>query len=69
MGYEIIPVRGHYEVYDNRGNFICSADTRYEAFSELEEADELEPPCQTIAYIWNMTAAATTDGSGCEARK
>ena len=41
MGYEIIPVRGHYEVYDNRGNFICSADTRYEAFSELEEADEL----------------------------
>ena len=41
MGYEIIPVRGHYEVYDNRGNFICSADTRYEALSELEEADEL----------------------------
>ena len=38
MRYEIIPVRGHYEVYDDRGNFICSADTRSEALSELEDA-------------------------------
>ena len=27
-GYDIIPVRGHYEVYDAEGNFICSADTK-----------------------------------------
>lgn len=39
MSYEIVPVRGHYEVYDNRGNFICSADTRYEAQTELEDID------------------------------
>ena len=37
MSYDIIPVRGHYEVYDKRGNFVCSADTRAEALSELEE--------------------------------
>ncbi len=34
-GYEIIPVRGHYEVYDANGNFVCSADTRSEALEEL----------------------------------
>ncbi len=39
MRYEIIPVRGHYEVYDASGNFICSADTRHEALSELEESE------------------------------
>ncbi len=33
--YDIIPVRGHYEVYDAKGNFICSADTRSEALAEL----------------------------------
>lgn len=38
MSYEIIPVRGHYEIYDNLGNFICSADTRSEAMSEIEDA-------------------------------
>ena len=37
-GYKIIPVRGHYEVYDANGNFICSADTRSEALEELEAA-------------------------------
>lgn len=37
-GYEIIPVRGHYEVYDANGNFICSADTRSEALEELDAA-------------------------------
>jgi hypothetical protein len=34
-GYDIIPVRGHYEVYDADGNFVCSADTRSEALEEL----------------------------------
>ncbi len=33
--YDIIPVRGHYEVYDADGNFVCSADTRTEALEEL----------------------------------
>lgn len=37
-GYDIIPVRGHYEVYDAEGNFICSADTKSEALSELSAA-------------------------------
>lgn len=37
-GYEIIPVRGHYEVFDESGRFVFSADTRSEAVSELEEA-------------------------------
>lgn len=36
--YEIIPVRGHYEVYDAEGNFICSADTKSEALQELKVA-------------------------------
>lgn len=35
--YDIISVRGHYEVYDIEGNFVCSADTRSEALSELGE--------------------------------
>ncbi len=37
-GYEIIPVRGHYEVYDADGNFVCSADTKSEALAELAAA-------------------------------
>ena len=36
--YEILPVRGHYEVYDADGNFLFSADTRSEALQELEAA-------------------------------
>ena len=35
--YEIISVRGHYEVRRN-GKFICSADTYSEAKKEIEEA-------------------------------
>jgi hypothetical protein len=38
MDYMIIAVRGHYEVYDRSGNFICSADTRSEAEEELDAA-------------------------------
>ena len=38
MYYDIVSVRGHYEVYDSQGNFICSADTKSEAISELEAA-------------------------------
>ena len=37
-GYVIVAVRGHYEVYDQAGAFICSADTRSEALRELEAA-------------------------------
>lgn len=36
--YDIIPIRGHYEVYDAEGNFVCSADSYSEAMSELEAA-------------------------------
>lgn len=35
--YEIVSVRGHYEVLKN-GNFFCSADTYSEAKKEIEEA-------------------------------
>ncbi len=37
MEYSIFHVRGHYEVYDERGNFLFSADTRQEAMRELAE--------------------------------
>lgn len=37
-GYDIIQVRGHYEVYDANGKFVCSADTHAEALEELEAA-------------------------------
>lgn len=33
--YEIIAIRGHYEVYLN-GKFFCSADTFMEAVNELQ---------------------------------
>ena len=36
MDYQIIPVRGHYDVYLN-GEFFCSADTQAEATKEIEE--------------------------------
>ncbi len=36
--YDIIPIRGHYEVYDAEGHFVCSADSYSEAMSELEAA-------------------------------
>jgi len=34
--YEFRNVRGHIEVYDMRGQFVCSADTEREARQELE---------------------------------
>lgn len=37
MDYHIINVRGHYEAYDNKGNFICSGDTVKEVAKELEK--------------------------------
>lgn len=36
--YEFRNVRGHVEVYDNRGQFLFSADNEREAREELEEA-------------------------------
>lgn len=35
MNCTIINVCGHYEVYDEKGSFLFSADTRAEAMSEL----------------------------------
>ena len=35
--YEFRNVRGHVEVYDNRGQFLFSADNEKEAREELEE--------------------------------
>lgn len=35
MGYTIINVRGHYEVYDSCGNFLFSADTKSEVLNEI----------------------------------
>ena len=34
--YEFRNVRGHVEVYDNRGRFLFSADNEREALEELE---------------------------------
>lgn len=36
--YEFRNVRGHVEVYDNRGQFLFSADNEREAREELEDA-------------------------------
>lgn len=33
--FDIIPVRGHYEVFSAAGDFLFSADTRAEALREL----------------------------------
>ena len=38
--YSIRYVRGHVQVYDNRGNFLFSADTEREAREELMEYAE-----------------------------
>ncbi len=35
--YEFRNVRGHVEVYDNRGQFLFSADNEKEAREELDE--------------------------------
>ena len=37
MEYKIVSVRGHYEVYDANGNFVCSTDTYGEARREIEK--------------------------------
>lgn len=37
MRYTIVSVRGHYEVYDQSGRFLFSADTKSEALRELGE--------------------------------
>jgi hypothetical protein len=34
--YEIIAVKGHYEVYRD-GQFFCTADTHFEAAKEIEK--------------------------------
>lgn len=36
--YDIIPIRGHYEVYDAEGKFVCSADSYAEALREIDAA-------------------------------
>ena len=38
--YQIRNVRGHIQVYDNRGNFLFSADNEREAREELMEYEE-----------------------------
>ena len=38
--YTIRYVRGHIQVYDNRGNFLFSADNEREAREELQEYEE-----------------------------
>ena len=37
MEYHIIGVRGHYEAYDNNGNFVCSGDTYTEVVKEMNK--------------------------------
>lgn len=38
--YSIRYVRGHVQVYDNRGNFLFSADNEREAREELLDYEE-----------------------------
>lgn len=38
--YSIRNVRGHIQVYDQKGNFLFSADNEREAMEELEEYAE-----------------------------
>lgn len=38
--YSIRNIHGHIQVYDNRGNFLFSADTEREAREELENYAE-----------------------------
>ncbi len=38
--YSMRYIQGHVQVYDNRGNFLFSADTEREAREELEEYAE-----------------------------
>ena len=36
MDFQVINVRGHYEVY-YKGKFVCSGDTMHEAVREAEK--------------------------------
>ena len=38
--YSMHYIHGHVQVYDNKGNFLFSADTEREAREELEEYAE-----------------------------
>ncbi|MDY3928958.1 MAG: hypothetical protein SOZ34_06300 [Clostridia bacterium] len=35
--HRIIPVKGHYEAYDESGNFVISGDTYNECYNDLLE--------------------------------
>ena len=35
--HRIIQVKGHYEVYDENGNFLSSGDTWNECYNDLKE--------------------------------
>ena len=35
--HKIVPVRGHYEVYDSKGNFVLSGDTYNDCYNYLIE--------------------------------
>ena len=35
--YNIIPVKGHYEAYDDGGKFIVSGDTYEECYNDLHD--------------------------------
>ena len=40
MDYQFRYVNGHVEVYDQRGDFLFSADNQQEAFAELDHQNE-----------------------------
>lgn len=40
MDYQFRYVNGHVEVYDQRGDFLFSADNQQEAFAELNHQNE-----------------------------
>ena len=35
--HRIVQVKGHYEIYDNNGNFVSSGDTWDECYNDLME--------------------------------
>ena len=45
MSCQIIPTKGYYEVYID-GEFYCTADTRAEAESEIQEYKQSEVKCK-----------------------
>ena len=38
--FSVNNVRGHFQVYDRKGNFLFSADSEREAWEELESYEE-----------------------------